>query len=290
MLWHDPADGEPTYSQIVELDLATVEPSLAGPAAAAGPRAAARREGVVPRCPPHLRRRLRHGRGRCISRELPGQRPHSPGRARPRGVAGDRHGGRSGRRRALGGGLVRARRRALSPRPRRRRDRRHHELHEHVEPAGDGRRRAAREEGGRARPAAPSVGEVEPRAGVEGRHAVPRRGRPHAPSRRARLPDGRLRLHDVHRQLGAAAGRDLAGDRRGRPRRRRACCPGTGTSRRASTRRSRPTTSRRRRSSSRTRSPAAWTSTSSTSRSAPARTARTCTSRTSGPACRRCRT
>jgi aconitate hydratase A / 2-methylisocitrate dehydratase len=30
LLWHDPAD-EPTYSQVVELDLATVEPSLAGP-------------------------------------------------------------------------------------------------------------------------------------------------------------------------------------------------------------------------------------------------------------------
>jgi aconitate hydratase len=31
LLWHDPTDGEPTYSEIVELDLATVEPSLAGP-------------------------------------------------------------------------------------------------------------------------------------------------------------------------------------------------------------------------------------------------------------------
>jgi aconitate hydratase len=30
MLWHDPAE-EPTYSHVVELDLATVEPSLAGP-------------------------------------------------------------------------------------------------------------------------------------------------------------------------------------------------------------------------------------------------------------------
>jgi aconitate hydratase len=30
MLWHDPAE-EPTYSQVVELDLSTVEPSLAGP-------------------------------------------------------------------------------------------------------------------------------------------------------------------------------------------------------------------------------------------------------------------
>jgi aconitate hydratase len=31
LLWHDPTDGEPTYSEIVELDLATVEPSIAGP-------------------------------------------------------------------------------------------------------------------------------------------------------------------------------------------------------------------------------------------------------------------
>ena len=30
-LWHDPAGGEPSYSQVVELDLSTVEPSLAGP-------------------------------------------------------------------------------------------------------------------------------------------------------------------------------------------------------------------------------------------------------------------
>jgi aconitate hydratase len=30
LLWHDPAD-EPTYSQVVELDLSTVEPSVAGP-------------------------------------------------------------------------------------------------------------------------------------------------------------------------------------------------------------------------------------------------------------------
>ena len=31
LLWHDPADGEPEYSQIVELDLSSVVPSLAGP-------------------------------------------------------------------------------------------------------------------------------------------------------------------------------------------------------------------------------------------------------------------
>ena len=47
LLWHDP-DEEPTYSQVVELDLATVEPSLAGPRRPAGPRAAPRRQDAVP--------------------------------------------------------------------------------------------------------------------------------------------------------------------------------------------------------------------------------------------------
>ena len=37
--------------------------------------------------------------------------------------------------------------------------------------------------------------------------------------RRARLQHRRLRLHDLHRQLGPAASRGLGGDRRGRPRR-----------------------------------------------------------------------
>ena len=39
LLWHEP-DAHPAYSQVVELDLGDVEPSLARPAAAAGPRAA----------------------------------------------------------------------------------------------------------------------------------------------------------------------------------------------------------------------------------------------------------
>ena len=50
---------------------------------------------------------------------------------------------------------------------------------------------------------------------------VLRQGRPDAVPRGARLPHGRLRLHDLHRQLGAAAGAGLAGDRGGRPRRLR---------------------------------------------------------------------
>ena len=52
---------------------ATVEPSLAGPAPAAGPRAARPREGVVPRGARHVRRRS--GRRRRARRDVPGERP-----------------------------------------------------------------------------------------------------------------------------------------------------------------------------------------------------------------------
>ena len=92
---------------------------------------------------------------------------------------------------------------------RRRRDRRDHELHEHLEPLGDGRRRPAREGRRRARPAAQAVGQDLARARLAGRHRVPRARRPDRAARGARLQPRRLRLHDLHRQLGAAAGRGL---------------------------------------------------------------------------------
>ena len=57
---------------------------------------------------------------------------------------------------------------------------------------------------------AQAVGEVEPRSRLEGRDRVLREGGPHALPRGARLPHRRLRLHDLHRQLGPAAGADLA--------------------------------------------------------------------------------
>ena len=62
------------------------------------------------------------------------------------------------------------------------RDRRDHELHQHVESERDDRRRAAREEGGRARPDAQAVGEDQPGARLEGRHRVPAAGRASTPT------------------------------------------------------------------------------------------------------------
>ena len=52
------------------------------------------------------------------------------------------------------------------------RDRGDHQLHEHLEPERDDRRRSGREEGGRARPEAQAVGEDQPRARLEGRHRL----------------------------------------------------------------------------------------------------------------------
>ena len=53
-------------------------------------------------------------------------------------------------------------------------------------------------------------------AGQPGRLALPRRGRPHREPRGPRLPHGRVRLHDLHRQLGAFARRNLHGRSRQR--------------------------------------------------------------------------
>ena len=220
MLWHDPSD-EPTYSQVLELDLSTVEPSLAGPR---------RPQDRVP---------LHHAKTAFLDslgtfgigetaltngssdkavadtfpasdptkEQVPGATPEPEPNSVPVAVATPHH-----HRVAVAGHRLR-------DRARQRRDRGDHLLHEHVEPAGDGRRRAAGEEGGRARPAEQAVGEDEPRAGLEGRDRVLRPRRPDAVPRAARLPHRRLRLHDLHRQLRPAAGGDLGCRREGRPRR-----------------------------------------------------------------------
>ena len=162
-LWHDPSR-EPSFSEYLELDLATIVPQHR--------RARSGRRTASPsprpsrpsarRC--HLRsgrrqRSGRRGRGGLQRRrvgggELPGLRPGQPVRARQRS------------RRQAARARVRQRRPAADlqadprghggrhrdrGRPRPRRDRRDHLLHEHLQPAGDDRRRAAGEERRRAR-------------------------------------------------------------------------------------------------------------------------------------------
>ena len=191
-------------------------------APAAGPRPAAGRQGILSR---QSWRASASTTATSTTRRWPSpfrraipRRPSTPGTAHRCGVQSDR-GQRGRRRRAAGPRHRGARRRAVRARPRVGRDRGDHVVHEHVEPAGDDRRRPDGEEGGRARSAAEAVGEVQPRAGLEGRDGVLRPGGPDEVPRRAGLPDRRVRLHDLHRQLGPVAGADLEGGRRERPRR-----------------------------------------------------------------------
>ena len=58
-------------------------------------------------------------------------------------------------------------------------------------------------------PEVEAVGEDLAGAGLEGGHGVPRPRGAHRRPRGARLPPRRLRLHDLHRELRAAAGGDL---------------------------------------------------------------------------------
>src|SRR5207302_3057491 len=96
-----------------------------------------------------------------------------------------------------------ARRRRRQTAPRLLRYRRDHELHQYLESVGDDRRGPRRKESRGKGPQAAAVGEDEPRAWLEGGDGLPAAGRPHAVSRAAAVPFGGLRLHHLHRQLGA---------------------------------------------------------------------------------------
>ena len=84
-------------------------------------------------------------------------------------------------------------------------DRRHHQLHEHIQPLGHARRRSAREESRRGRPGDEAVGEDQPGARLAGRDRLPGSRRPDAVPGQARVLTRGLRVHDVHRELRAAA-------------------------------------------------------------------------------------
>ena len=79
-------------------------------------------------------------------------------------------------------------------------DRGHHQLHQHLEPLGDDRRGPAGPEGRRRGPRVAALGQDQPRPRLPGRHRLPRPRRPAPRLDAARLPDGRVRLHHLHRQ------------------------------------------------------------------------------------------
>ena len=153
-LWHDEDAEEPTFSDTVELDLGDGRALARRPQAPAGPRAAARREGCLPRRAGRSRRPGRRGGDRPRPRrgdrrDLPGLRSAGQRRARPRarparaGLGAGGGGGDRDRRALRDRGRRHARRRDVQARPRPRRHRRDHVVHQHVQPVGHARRRPA---------------------------------------------------------------------------------------------------------------------------------------------------
>ena len=250
-LWRDDA-GEIAYADVLELDLRTVEPALAGPEAAAGPDRARRHEAAVAAGP--------GGRfGKTLPAEParidrwddeggPSPRPPRPRwtsrRARRRRSSYD---GRSSSCRH-GAVVIAAITSCTNTSQPRRHDRRR--------ASSPGRRGAA---GSRAQ----AVGQDVARPGLEGRDRVPRARRGCSDDLEA------LGFYLVGYGCTTCIGNSgplpeaiSRGDQRARPRRRARALAATATSRAASTPTCRPTTSPRRRSSWRTRWPAPSTSTS----------------------------
>ena len=206
-LWHDPSGeaaggGVARYSQQLELDLSTVVPSLAGPK--------------------RPQDRVALTDAKHSFREALGSYVHLP--SLDNGIAGTFpasdpvSGGLDDRPSAADSGHPGGRHPDQRG-PRLRGDRRDHVLHQHVEPVRHGGCRAAGAQGRRGRPEPQAVGEDDARARFQGGHGLLRAGWPDPVPGEARLQPGRLRLHDLHRQLRSAA---RGGQRRGgrqRPRR-----------------------------------------------------------------------
>ena len=201
---------DPVFSDTLSLDLSTVEPCMAGPR---------RPQDRVPL------KDARDAFRKALSTWGKEARTENGDDGADRWMG--EGGGAAGRNPRSGNGSLDARddvgpARPGGVRPARRLggDRRHHELHEHLQPLRDDRRGAGGEEGGREGAADAPVGEDEPRPGVEGGDAIPRSRGADAVSAGARVPPGRIRLHHLHRKLRAPPGGDRGDDPARKPGRR----------------------------------------------------------------------
>ena len=191
-LFRTSASPDPIYTQTVELDLSTVEPSLAGPKR---PQDRVSLGQAKVKFQQALEVMLAERKSKVTPESKPGETTH-PAETRPHPVA--TAAAVAEQETGIAPGMEGAR----SRRGRRRRD---HQLHEHVESERDDWRRARGAQRRAARPEGEAVGEDEPRAGLDGRHRIPPGGGPARISRGARLQSRGLRLHDVHRQQRSAA-------------------------------------------------------------------------------------
>ena len=103
-------------------------------------------------------------------------------------------------------------------RPRRRRDRRHHLVHQHVQPVGDARRRAAGQEGRRAGPARKPWVKTSLAPGSQGRHRLLREGRAERRTWTSSASTWSATAAPPASATPARCPRSLGGGQRGRPR------------------------------------------------------------------------
>ena len=185
---------DPAYTSTLELDLSTVEPSLAGPKRPQDRVSLRQAKYKFQQALDAMLSEAKSRQGRAAEARrdqlagVPSRRPwrsRTPSRTRPRGARS-----RIGRRR------------------------RDHELHQHLEPERDDWRRTAGAERREARIEGQAVGEDESCSGIARRHRVLQGRRAARIPRRARLQHRRLWLHDVHRQQRSLA-RTGVGDRQG---------------------------------------------------------------------------
>ena len=223
-MFHDESSEEPVFSDLLELDLGDGRPEHRRPETAAGPGAALRGQAVLPGGDGRVRPRGRRADGQRARRGdrgvLPRLRPAGRGPRRRARQAPSRRERRGSHRRAVQRRRDRrhaAGRHGVRARPRQGGDRRDHQLHQHLQPERDGRRRAARPQRRAARARAQAVGEDLAGARLDRGHRLPAARRPDRVPRRAPVQPGRLRLHHLHRQLRAAGAGDLRGDRREGP-------------------------------------------------------------------------
>ena len=190
-MFHDESSPDPVFSDLLELDLGEVVPSIAGPKRPAGPGAALRGQGVLPRGDGGVRprggradgQRARRGDRRVLPASDPPAEDHDDERGKPRPAVSGAGGDADARQRRRDRGHAR-RTAPLRARPRPGRDRRDHQLHQHLQPERDGRRRPARPQRGRARARPQAVGEDLAGARLDRGHRLPRAGRPDRVPRR----------------------------------------------------------------------------------------------------------
>ncbi len=183
-MWRTNGMREADYTDVLELDLATVEPSLAGP------------KRPQDRVPLRVSKDTYRKHLAKMAEERAQKNPTATGKATGRR-----------RRQVLRGGR------------RRRADRGHHELHEHLQPGGAHRRGIARPQRASTRPQRQALGEDQPRARLARRDRLPAEGRRTRRPRSRRLLRRGLRLHDLHRQLRAPEAGDIRRREGGRRRR-----------------------------------------------------------------------